>query len=493
MSTPDFTRRREDWRFGPVVYQVFVDRFVPSGRLEQKAEHYRSPRVLRSWKDRPAVGHYLHEEHVTQQELEFWGGDLQSAATRLDYLKDLGVEVVYLNPIFSALTNHKYDTIDYHAIDPQYGSHDDLKYLVRESHERRMKVVLDGVFNHVGRRSVLFQDAGKRAFFDFSAEHPGGYRAWRDIRNLPELVVENPEVRKYLWDGAGSVVQRYLTEHGIDGWRLDVAPELGFHWLAELTRSAHQVRPGSVVLGECWNYPERWLEVLDGILNLHARRLILALLTGSMSVETAATALEMMIADSSMDGLLKSHLVLDNHDVPRLASELTNVETRRLAQVLQFTLPGSPVLYYGSELGMTGGHDPQNRAPMEWDRVSDDNPDLRTIKDLVRIRRENPALRIGEFRRLAADGCLAFLRTTDRSVETVVVVVNPTPKSMKCLIPIRDSRLMDSTVLDCALTHSETVLSCGMIEVALGPRSARIFRSRDRGGSKRYSMYKRMP
>jgi glycosidase len=290
-----------------------------------------------------------------------------------------------------------------------------------------------------------------------------------------------------------SVVQRYLRQAGIDGWRLDVAPDLGFHWLAELTRSAHNANPESVLIGECWNYPEEWLNVLDGVMNMHARLIILALVEGRISAPHAGRLLDRMVQDAGIDGLLKSHLVIDNHDIARIATLVPDLASRQIAHVLQFTLPGCPVIYYGSELGMAGGYDPENRAPMRWDLVTDDNPTLTLHRNLLQIRRENPALRVGEFRLLDTEQMLAFIRLTARARETVLVAINPTDQTSTELMPLRDSRLMDASPLICQLTGEQAMASCGLLELTLPPRSARIFRTKDRGAHTGYSAFKRVP
>lgn len=493
-------RRLGDWRYGHVIYQIFVDRFTPSTRLESKRHLYESPRKLMEWNALPIKGRYILEERINEQEIEFWGGDLDGVLRRLDYIQELGADVVYLNPIFHAFTNHKYDALDYHEVDPQYGTREELKTLAGELHQRGMRLILDGVFNHMGCRSPYFERAAgdnqsaERPWFDFHENFRWGYRSWRNAANLPELNLEHAEVRDMIFDNENSVVRRYLREVGIDGWRLDVAPDLGFHWLDQLRQSALSVNPESVIIGECWNYPEEWLSVLDGVMNMHARLIILALVQGRIGPQHAGRMLERMVQDAGIDGLLKSHLVIDNHDIARSATLLADDAARRLAFILQFTLPGCPVIYYGSELGMTGGQDPENRAPMRWDLVCDDNPTLALHRLLLKIRHENPALRVGDFRLLDTERTLAFMRLTARARETVLVIINPSPtESVTELIPLRDSRLMDAAPLVCLLDEHQTSASCGLLEVTLAPQTARIYRTLDRGEKIEYSAFKRVP
>lgn len=493
------SRRRYDWRVGSVVYQVIVDRFAPSTRLKEKKEHYASPRKLLPWNAKPKKGKFLADHKISEQELEFWGGDLQSLSENLDYIQSLGVDVLYLNPLFHAFSNHKYDAMDYFNVDPQYGTNAELHDLVQKAHEMGMKVILDGVLNHMSQHAPIFQDAltnpnsQYRDFFVIHDELNHGYRGWRKVANLPELNLEHPAVREYVYQGYYSVVQNWIREYNIDGWRLDVAPDLGFHTLQQITETAHNTKPGSVVIGECWNYPEEWLGVVDGVMNMHTRELLLCLARDQVSVLQFACALETMLRDCNEDGLLKSHLILDNHDTPRIATEVSNEKRRKALQFLQFTLPGSPVIYYGSENGMKGGHDPLCRAPMDWKAAADQkNKTRQWISKLVKLREDNPALRIGNTRVLETCELLGFLRTTDIAVESLIIIVNFSDQTIEETIPIRESRLMDAAPFECQVTGTEARLHSGLMTIVAKPWSVHIFRSKDRGNENDYSMFKRV-
>jgi glycosidase len=230
---------------------------------------------------------------------------------------------------------------------------------------------------------------------------------------------------------------------------------------------------------------------LDGVMNMYARMLILGLLDGRISPARMGRLLERMVEDAGIEGILRSHMVLDNHDLPRIASILPE-DKRHLAFHLQFTLPGAPVVYYGSELGMEGGNDPLNRAPMRWDLLRDDNPTWMLLQRLVKLREENPALRIGDFRILDGERLLAFLRTTDRARESLIVVVNPSHEHRHELLPVRDSRLMDAARVQCLLTGDQRSMHCGTIEVDLPAFSCRIYRTLDQGSPHGYSAFKRV-
>ncbi|NLI79023.1 MAG: glycoside hydrolase family 13 protein [Candidatus Riflebacteria bacterium] len=490
--------RAADWRNGAIVYQVLVDRFAPPADRKAKERIYRAPRALKKWDEVPCAGKFREDAQVWSHEIEFWGGDLAGLRGKLDYLQNLGVEVVYLNPIFESFTNHKYDAWDYHKVDPGFGTREDLGRLAADLHGRGMRLVLDGVFNHMGRQSPMFQDALKnphsrwRDFFQMAPGNGRGYVGWLDVPNLPELRLENPEVQDYLYRREDSVVQSYLRREGIDGWRLDVAFDLGFRFLADLTQAAHAARPGSVVIGEIWNYPEEWHPAVDAVMNMHGRKILLQMLEGKLEPGLAADMWEAMVQDAGLDHLLKAWLVLDNHDTPRLATMLPADWQQRMGRVLQFTLPGSVCLYYGSELGMTGGQDPEMRAPMRWDLVADDPPLLRFHRDLIALRKREPALRYGEFRKLLSAKTFAFLRRTNVAAETVVVVANPGPRAVKEFIQVRDSKMMDVTPLRDQLSDLQATVFSGCLEVTVPAHTVLVLKPVTGSSPKGYNRYDRI-
>ncbi len=445
-----FEAREQDWRDGAVVYQVYVDRFAPPADLDAKRALYPAPKKLHPWTDLPTHGSYLPDAKVWSHEIDFWGGDLQSLRGRLDYIQGLGADVVYLNPIDLAYTNHKYDTLDYRAVSPEYGTRDDARALARDVHARGMKIMLDGVFNHMGRNSPAFRQAESdpkskyRDWFVFGPQYAGGARAWALAENLPELNLENPAVRDDLWNGHDSVVRGWLRD-GMDGWRLDVAFDIGFRYLGELTQAAHDEKPGSAVVGEIANFPKEWFPSVDGLIHFTLRQVILGVASGRIDAASGQQMIARIVQDADYEHILKSWVYLDNHDTPRLASALPDAKQRRLAQVLQFTLPGSPNLYYGTELDMPGGDDPEMRAPMRWDLVKADNPVLNWNKRLIALHRDNRALRVGNYRAITASRFIGFERYTDRAADTVVVLLNPTDMAVTDTVLVANSKLMDGS------------------------------------------------
>jgi glycosidase len=494
-----FEQREADWRMGAVVYQVLVDRFAPSADLAAKTHLYPAPKTLRAWDELPTKGRYLESHKLWSHEIEFWGGDLASTAARLQHVQDLGADVLYLNPVCLAYTNHKYDALDYQAISPEYGTRADVTALAAQVHAHGMKLVLDGVFNHMGRNSPRFQQAQAdvhspyRSWFVFGEQYPGGARSWWRAENLPELNLENPAVRGHLFDDADSVVRSYLRD-GVDGWRLDVAFDIGFVHLEALTQAAHQEKPGSLVVGELANYPAEWFPSVDAVMHFTLRHLTLRLANGLLDAPTYGRMVTRMVADSGIENMLKSWIYLDNHDTPRLATTVPDAPARRLAQLLQFTLPGAPNLYYGSELDMPGGDDPEMRAPMRWDLVTADNPALGWTKQLIGLRRQHRALRVGDYRAIEARRLFAFERRTDRVADTVLVIVNNEAVAVTETLLVPDSKLMDSTLLVDLIGNGPSAplrLWASLLEVTVPAKTVWVLKP-DVAPPGGYSNYKRV-
>jgi len=527
--TGRYEAREADWRNGAIVYQVLVDRFAPSGRLDAKRHLYPAPKRLRAWAEEPRAGRYLEDQKLWSHEIDFWGGDLASTLDRLDHVQQLGADVLYLNPIVLATTNHKYDALDYQQVSPEYGTREDVKRLAAALHRHGMKLVLDGVFNHMGRNSVAYRQAeaeaevdaevdaerdGRRAapsptrapagggraaaggasyrdWFVFGPQYAGGTRCWWNAQNLPELNLEHAAVRQHLWEAPDSVVRSWLRD-GADGWRLDVAFDIGFRHLEALTQAAQAEKPGALVVGEIPNYPREWFPSVDGVMHFGLRRLMIALAKRTLDGPSFQRMVDRLVRDADYEHLLKSWVYLDNHDTARIATTVPDDKARRLAQVLQFTLPGSVNLYYGSEVGMAGGDDPEMRGPMRWDRVAANHPDLAWTKQLTALRRAHRALRVGDFRTAEASGnIVAFERHTDRVADSVLVIANPGLEPVATTVMLTNSKLMDGDSLVDQFTGQVVNLQAGLVATTVPAQTAWVLKPRlaTAGG---YSNFKRV-
>jgi glycosidase len=264
--------------------------------------------------------------------------------------------------------------------------------------------------------------------------------------------------------------------------------------LRDLTDAAHKQKPGSLVVGEIANYPGEWLQSMDAVMNFGLRHIVLGVANGEISTTKAARMTERMIRDAGIEPMLKSWMVIDNHDIPRIANQFPDAALRHLVQTLQYTLPGAPNIYYGAELGMTGGPDPENRSPMRWDLMKADNPELVWTQQLIALRKSHRALRVGNFRSIDADQLYAFERYTDRALDTVLVLANPSAHAVTERVMVAHADLMDDTPLVNAF-HPEsgavTIAGSGFITVTVPPKTAMVLqpRERDLGG---YSRYKRV-
>jgi len=473
--------RHADWHIGPIIYQVFVDRFAPPTKsLEELRKIHPSPQSVHGWSEPAEGGERNAETKYWTSEIAYWGGDLQGVISKLDYIKSFG-DVLYLQPIFEAYSSHKYDTGDYMKIDPAYGTEADFEELAKGLHDRGMRLVLDGVFNHVGVNNKLFKDAMKspdapcRHWFFIGEEYGAlGYKAWQGGGTLAEWRLEDSNLRDYLWENETSVVATWL-QRGADGFRLDVGTEIGREFLWSLTKAAHRHKYGSLIVGEVSAYPRWWTEAMDGVLSFWMGWVISGVANGKMGGVFAGMQIEQLILDSSMEQVLKSWIIVSNHDLPRLTAKYPDPEVRKFAQTLQFVLPGAVCIYYGEELGMVGAVEPFNREPMKWDWANETNEQYNFTRELVNMRRYHRALRIGDFDNLHSFSLLAFMRRTDRIAEMIIVLANPlwTPIEEQLVVPEED--LLEYTLFRDFFSGAETRIHGGTIEAMVPPRTVRVF------------------
>eukprot|EP00931_Biecheleriopsis_adriatica_P019338 TRINITY_DN13203_c0_g1_i2.p1 TRINITY_DN13203_c0_g1~~TRINITY_DN13203_c0_g1_i2.p1 ORF type:complete len:612 (-),score=151.76 TRINITY_DN13203_c0_g1_i2:171-2006(-) len=489
-------RREKDWRIGPIVYQIFVDRFAPPADFEKKKSLYPKEGTFHEWSELPKGGELVESVGYYSNELAFWGGDLPSLMSKLDYVKDLGVDVMYLQPITECFSNHKYDTSDYKKIDPQYGTDEDFDKLQQKTHESGMKLVLDMVFNHMGKRAEKVQkaladpDCEEHQYIFTGPEYKLGYKVWGCAPSLVELKLEAKVLQNFLWNNKDSVVATWLRR-GSDGCRLDVASEIGLDLLSKLTKAAHRHKKGSLVIGEVWAYGPHWTSAMDAVMSLHMGVIIYGLAEGTCPGPTAAQALARAIADSSIEEVLRCWIVVSNHDMPRLASRLPDLKLRKFAQALQFTWPGSPLVYYGDEVGLAGADDPHNRAPFPWGEVKDSNEFYLHTKKCVEIRKKNRALRIGNYRDLHTSKLMAFIRTTDKVSEVVVVVANPTEETVKEMVIIPVPQILGHTNFKDEFSGQETRLLGSTLTVEVEAKTVKVFTMMNEVGNPCGDQYKR--
>jgi len=364
----------------------------------------------------------------------FFGGDLDGVRQRLGYMVEMGVNAIYLSPIFKSPSNHKYDTEDYLEVDWRFGGTSALLGLVKSAHDLGIRVVLDGVFSHTGDRFFAFRDLlvnGERSRYrhwytvdDFPIrKSKPNYRASGNAPFLPQLRATEPEVRSYLV----SVATHWLKSADIDGWRLDVPWEQDHELWRELRNAVKEIKPDAYLVGEAWGDGAPWVQgdEFDGVTNYRLRELLFRfLLQRAIDAETFDRELHQLVEVYPIQFRASLLNLLGSHDTPRLAT-LTSPYTSAADQMLVFlfTYVGVPLIYYGDEVGLEGGHDPDCRRCMEWNESRWNKPRRELVRRLANLRNERVSLRRGEHKTLGfRSRCLAFARTSAR--ESVIVVLN---------------------------------------------------------------------
>lgn len=396
------------WSKGCVYYQIFPERFARVGAAADS---------FADWRDPPTRENFL-------------GGNLKGIIGRLQYLADLGIGCIYLNPIFLGDFNHKYATTDYFKIDPLFGTESDLKTLVCKAHRLGIRVILDGVFNHAGIHFAPFMDLMEKgegsAYKDWFYPKqypiridPACYECVGDYPYMPRLNGENPDVRKYVRD-----VLLYWLEHaGIDGWRFDVADELDRHAVTWWREEVKRRYPDALMLCETWGDASRLLgpDGFDCAMNYLFRDAVIGFFAhGSISAPAFDKRLNSMLMRYPEENNLAMYNCLGSHDTARFLTEAKGEKWRlRLAMAFQMLFPGAPAIYYGDEIGMTGENDPGCRGGMAWD--APDEELLAWQKQWISLRTKHPALRTGAYTVLRAEGNLFAFRRTDGSDHVIAV------------------------------------------------------------------------
>lgn len=451
-----------DWLKGGIIYQIFPDRFYSSGTEKHGV---RPSRVMRRWGDEPF---WCEEQMNGIWNNDYFGGDLKGIEEKLLYLANLGVTCIYLNPIFEANSNHRYDTADYEKIDPLLGTEDDLKSLCKTAREQYgISIILDGVFSHTGCDSKYFNiysnydDVGaynskESPYYPWYKfiNWPDEYHSWWGIKLLPEVIEETPEYREYIC-GKNGILRKWL-KCGISGWRLDVADELPDVFLDDLRRAVKDENSDAVIIGEVWEdattklaYGERrrYLlgEQLDSVMNYPFADAVLNFVkfaNADAFIDSVMSIIEKY--PPQVTNVLMNHI--GTHDTERAITRLAGencegygmhwqhehnklsdydyyrgVSMMKIASLIQYTLPGVPSLYYGDEIGMQGMKDPFNRACMDW---YEPNTELhRWYKRLGEIRRGCKAFERGSFVPVYCSyKTVAYLRSGDNN--EVLVAVN---------------------------------------------------------------------
>ncbi|MCL4408173.1 MAG: glycoside hydrolase family 13 protein [Thermotogae bacterium] len=441
-----------------VGYEIFPDRFYRVGKSED----------FLSW-DKPVVQH-------EGQEYDFYGGNLKGIISKIPYLRDLGIEFIYITPIFKATTNHRYDCMDFFSIDPVLGDENDIEKLCKIVHNNGMQIFIDVTFNHVGSKHPWFKSAvenGKEK--DFFRKKADNFVYWANVKNMPELNLENEKLKEILWGVKNSVLEKWI-KIGVDGLRLDCAYELGYDYCHEITTNVKKIG-GKTAVGEIWSYPQEWISngILDGVMNYYFMEIIKKYISRKIDGNFAAKILSDTVKDCGGNVLLSSWNMLSSHDTPRIKNIFDKLW--KLAVALQFTLPGSPIIYYGEEIGLNSKGDPFCREPMKWELASQSNETLMFYRAIISLFKNSKALNEGFFESVISNTpeVLAFMRKTDRVSETKLVVVNPTNEDKKVELYTHDSALMNDTFFIDHFSNNRLSIKCSIISGEISAGSFGIF------------------
>ncbi|MEG7334938.1 glycoside hydrolase family 13 protein [Bacillus sp. 0102A] len=370
------------WAKSTVWYQIFPERFA-NGREDL------SPENALPWGSKdPDVN-------------DFFGGDLQGIIDKLDYLEDLGVNGIYLTPIFSAPSNHKYDTLDYYSIDPHFGDPELFHTLVSQLHQRGMRMMLDAVFNHIGSASPQWQDVVKNGaqsrYKDWFHIHSfpvkeDNYDRFAFTPDMPKLNTANPEVQRYLLD----IALYWIREFNIDGWRLDVANEVDHVFWKTFRQAVSAEKPDVYILGEIWHSAEPWLrgDEFHAVMNYpFTEPMIEYFADGTIPASHMAHRVNAHLMNGMKQVNEVMFNVLDSHDTKRLLTRCRNDEKKaRALLAFMFAQIGSPCIYYGTEIGLDGENDPLCRKCMVWEKEKQNQDMLRFMKRLIALRKQENAL-----------------------------------------------------------------------------------------------------
>ncbi|WP_019912220.1 alpha-glycosidase [Paenibacillus sp. HW567] len=420
------------WVKDAVFYQIFPERFA-------NGDASLNPANVQPWGDTPTP-------------VNFFGGDLQGVMDHLDHLSELGITGIYFTPIFTATTNHKYDTEDYMTVDPHFGDVQTLKKLVAACHERGIRVLLDAVFNHSGRTFAPFVDVLEKG-------EASQYKDWFHIREfplqvvdsiptydafafeplMPKLNTEHPKVKEYLL----KVAEYWITEVGIDGWRLDVANEVDHEFWRDFRKVVKRANPEAYILGEIWHESAPWLEgdKFDAVMNYPFTDAVLDFFVYcALDAEGFANAIGKQLSRYPLQASEVAFNLLDSHDTARLLTVAEGDKNKmKLAALFQFTFMGTPCIYYGDEIGMDGEGDPGCRKCMEWNPEKQDRELFSYYRKLIEIRGNHPALRTGAFTFLEAGrqgSKLAYERRLGDDI--IVVLINTEETAQTFRIDVED-------------------------------------------------------
>lgn len=402
------------WYKESVVYQIFPDRFKRGESLDPFAGEKKDSLIHTSWDNKP---HYIRNEKGEVIYWDFFGGNLEGVMEEEDYLHELGISCIYFNPIFEARSNHRYDTGDYHKIDPMLGTNEYFKKMMLKLDRKGIKVILDGVFSHTGADSIYFnkwnsydsvgaynsQDSKYFNWYIFG-KYPDKYESWWGVTDLPNVDEMDPDYQDFIYNNPDGVI-RYWLENGAAGWRLDVVDELPEQFIKKIRKAVKETKEDAVIIGEVWEDASNKVsygknreyllgETLDAATNYPLRDMLISYVSGEMTAEMLHRKIMSMYENYPRESFYSNFNMLGSHDVERIGS-LVSKEELKACVFFQMAFPGVPVVYYGDEVGLKGYKDPDNRRTYPWG--NEDKELLKIFKDAIKMRKENRVFIDGDF------------------------------------------------------------------------------------------------
>ncbi|MBU9729041.1 glycoside hydrolase family 13 protein [Diplocloster modestus] len=478
--------RAPDWSSSQVYYQIFPERF-------RNGDKSLDPPGTVPWGSVPNREEYM-------------GGDLAGVIEKLEYIKDLGATCIYFTPIFHAMSNHMYDTVDYYSVDPRFGSADLFRQLVDEAHNRGLRIILDGVFNHCGYDFPFFQDfvvhgeqsAYREWFYADSypvRTDPPNYDCVGHYKWMPKINLNCPEARRYFIE----VGKYWIREFDTDGWRLDVADEVATSFWEQFAWELRQVKSDILLIGETWGDAGRILNGnrLDSAMNYLFKDAVTDFIARErITVSEFDGRLNWMLALYPEEVCLRMYNLLDSHDTARFLYECGGqVRLLKLAAAVMMTFPGCPAIFYGDEVGVTGANDPLCRQAMIWEEERQDAELRLWYKKLAAVRHSSGSLQRGSFcANLISDEkkLYGYLRQTEDEVTAVVINASPDTAEMEVPLPyegewtglLDGGKIITEEILTGKNGDSSRYTNCdmteyrGLIKVELEAYSIKIFQKR---------------
>jgi glycosidase len=463
-----------------IIYQIVPDRFaIGQGvTLADKLRRglYTADTIPMRWEEDPRL--------EGRRSVQHYGGDLFGIAERVDYIESLGAGAVYITPFHPAPSYHRYDATDYRAVAPELGGMEGFRALRDALHSRGIALIMDLVLNHVSDNHPWFREAAgerespRRDWFYLNDDDT--YAAWWGNPRLPEFNLENDALVRELIDGPQSILGFWIDQ-GVDGFRLDCANDLGTAFSARVRDAARKLKPDVYISGEVFHYAADWMGALDGVQCYYYTTSILRMLHGDITSRQFGMNVSRLYAEGALPGGIHgSWNMISSHDFPRPLTTLNgDVRQLFLALLLQFTLPGLVMIYYGDEIGMSGGMDPMNRGPMRWDESSWNHEINHLYRQLISLRGSRNEFQGGSFVDLSEwldNGVAGYVRLGAADPrEYSIVFVNPTHDYKRFTVYVSIPHMFSDMELEDVFSGARVRSMAGALQIELAPVSGALY------------------